>query len=1511
MAQDITNPIQSMSYTNKDFESIYPELLDLVKELTFKWDPSISNESDPGVILLKLNAIIADKCNYNIDKNVLECFPLSVTQIQNARQLFEQLGYCMKWYRSAVTDISMKWIGRDDNGSLDTSGGPYTIPAFTTVTDTDGGTTYTLVGPSTGTDDDNFKVASQKLPCDGAVIVFKSIQGVAIKYDVNGDELVTVANLDSNNRLYFPTTDIAENGVFICNAGSNNYDSWVRKDNLLVEPIGNTYFKFGITKDGNTCYIEFPEDAETIFKEGINVVYIKTDGANGNIASRTIEKFYSDLSPVEKPELVLSSDNVAIVNTSSASNGRDPENIDSAYKNYKRTIGTFETLVTLRDYINKIVTSGLVSNCFVCDRTNDVQSTYDIISEVNGINQPIRTIEKTLDPYYGHDVNTLTAFSLKLYLLQYVNSIDTAISYNRTFDMVSNSGTSVVKNYIEDIKSIQHDYVDIQPTNPSTGKSHFCYFKNKYPVNCRIVPQYELTSVQVDEVKRNVVTALYNGLNSNEVEFGSDIDINLVYEIIKNSDNRIKNVMIDNIEYTTYAVYFDGSSFKEIEINSDDDAPFSTSCSSEDITVNVDYEVYAKKSGIGDYSTKYFAYDYMHERWNRVDAEGEIISQGISIEEWGISIEGELTENVNISVSQSLKTQFRDEIYAKAVLNGVTQLLVKDERFDYRINQVYTPNLIGDDNGEGTIAKIAANVDIDFGENRVGKEDNTEYELRDNESVQFFAPNLLDVVKYSNYVKFEYYITSDVTKNTNYQLKKNEYVIMYWKSDSNEASLYKYYLYGEGNVISPTFDMPGKVNQEGIVGTGLVKGQHNIGTPDSPKMVADSEYNGDMPTATSDKVAELTRSNILSGTRYIVIRELNQVILTNSNYCYWILNDADDGKYVLFEEDKEGSEAENYYKRILNTGEYFFYANSNMTDLIVLGSGTEIIRSTSPNGKYDSEWSVEVVDSSDVLNNGTSALENSWFRIPDGVKVTATENQYLTLGPGCVFKVAIKNRKNVYTLKADYIRDGFHHYDYLNVDKDVWYSSPAKYQVGEFNFTRTNTDWITREEGEAIVVDIEGTYGITIVENEGVPVVEPQYGDIIRIEVTNDWGFELSRDGIEYSKEGINLSDFDIRWKTYASEEYTNENSLDAIAIDSHTGWDARSLLGINISNVDEQVLLDRQTIEYKLVDGTEGVIDGEDKESYFLYTCDGSEDYGDKFTFNKNNTDYNFTLNVDPHEFDLLMFYPETTKLVFKHYGEETELVITEGTEGTDITDKMTYFSNYPVTLLGSFVVNNDSGESMSTFTEDEYGGRKYLAIYKFAQYIQNDEIIYDSNGSALFTFSSGVTDKQLTFSLPKGRYILPVENGKEGLIIHMYFDGEPMHTIYHVNGAYKTTLEEKKIYYLDLQIEDDSIPHVLRCSVDGDAIRSGTTTVPVRNPYRYVAPQGMSEFQFQKMMGIIEILDDNAHIFNYTYEVPSDNAISNPLDSKSFNDIDHPFNQYTICMMDILGSTTDIRYK
>ena len=103
--------IENISYTNKDFGQIYPELLELTKKLTNKWNPQATNESEPGVVLLKLIAFLGDKLNYNIDKNTLEQFTVSATQETSMRRITEMLAYNMRYYRSATTKISFRYTG--------------------------------------------------------------------------------------------------------------------------------------------------------------------------------------------------------------------------------------------------------------------------------------------------------------------------------------------------------------------------------------------------------------------------------------------------------------------------------------------------------------------------------------------------------------------------------------------------------------------------------------------------------------------------------------------------------------------------------------------------------------------------------------------------------------------------------------------------------------------------------------------------------------------------------------------------------------------------------------------------------------------------------------------------------------------------------------------------------------------------------------------------------------------------------------------------------------------------------------------------------------------------------------------------------------------------------------------------------------------------------------------------------------------------------------------------------
>ena len=347
MAQDIVNHNQNISYTNLDFSSIYEETLDLVKKLTYKWDPSISNESDPGVILLKLSALIADKANYNIDKSVLETFPLSVTQDGNARQLYEQLGYYMNWYESATLPVTLAWKGAKDNNDIKT----YTVPKFSVITDSENKVNYAIIGTE---NEKGLVVSDGKLSTDGNTIKLIAMEGTPTQYSFLGEHIITPQMVDNDNRLYFTTQYVSQNGVFIKNTGQENYSSWKRVDNLYEQTFNELRYKFGYDSKSNLAYIEFPDNYEQLMGSGIEITYLIINPNYNEVPTQTIDRFLVAITPKESSDVSLSFDTVKMMNISASSGHKEKESINEAYTNYQKVVGTFKTLVTLRDYINYI-----------------------------------------------------------------------------------------------------------------------------------------------------------------------------------------------------------------------------------------------------------------------------------------------------------------------------------------------------------------------------------------------------------------------------------------------------------------------------------------------------------------------------------------------------------------------------------------------------------------------------------------------------------------------------------------------------------------------------------------------------------------------------------------------------------------------------------------------------------------------------------------------------------------------------------------------------------------------------------------------------------------------------------------------------------------------------------------------------------------------------------------------------------------------------------------------------
>lgn len=827
---DYINPQTGISYTEKDFQTIYPQMLDLVKKLTYKYDPSISNESDPGVVLIKLNQLIQDKLNYNIDKNILECFPETVQQEGNARQLFSQLGYNMKWYSSATTDVSISFTGEDSEESdAQSQDQQYIIPIFTMLSNDDDTVVYTLTKQSS-------------LLKDGTAVKVSAIEGTVRDYSVQGDTLVTLQNFDSFNRLYFTEYNIAENGVFIQNQGlsDNDWDTWKKVDNLQVQGLNSKVYKFGVNSDG-ICYIEFPSDIADLIEDGLYIKYIQSSGTDGNVAQRTITKFFNSLEQRVVTEVKgrgtqsLNSNNTTIYNLSSAQNGENPESIESAYKNYQKTVGTFNTLVSLRDYINaiynlKIGNNYAVQNDVVQDRTTDVQNSWNIITNSDGVVSRQTQMRKQSQ---GQGQPKLQAFDLKLYLLEYVADITSKQDYKRTFTLISDDEAYyVVEKQLENNKSLQHDfsYPEIQDTNDvsiySTDVISFidengyykiydlipCLFKNKYDVNCRIIPQYTLTDNQITEVKQNIKSAIYNNFNQRDVEFGKEIDYDQLYSTILAQDSRIKSIILDDLEYTTYAV---------IRVNG-------TSIQSP------------------TYGSSYYE----------------------------IPINGQQYDSLVVSQDGSgnyrrIADAIRQQVVTKSILNGNTLPLKKDTDIQVRLTDKQEQDIVA--------TSVTTSVTFDLS-------DGYDYTLKQNESINFIRPSYIDDTVYSNYIRYETNISCQ--QGQLYKLSADDYITFFWRvSDSD--SRYYYAKYVSGEVIQPSFTLA--QNDQQHISDAIQSGNG---------IITDADLNNRINTYLIKQV--LSGESTVSTKKM-----MQDTWQKNKYYCYQILNNKesiplnDNGYYIL------------------------------------------------------------------------------------------------------------------------------------------------------------------------------------------------------------------------------------------------------------------------------------------------------------------------------------------------------------------------------------------------------------------------------------------------------------------------------------------------------------------------------------------------------------------------------------------------------------------------------------
>ena len=550
----------NLSPTKKDFVQIWNELLEVAGKLSERWDPTSTNESDPGIVILKALTGIADKLNYNIDKNTLEAFMPTAAQEDSMRKLCDMLGYNVKYYRSAEAEVTIKYRPVEDEKAIEAPG--LLIPKFTVITNGDQDINYFTTNAY------GIYISSQnpsvKLSC---------MEGQLVKCEsINDNNVITASQISEQNRFYLPEYQIAENGIFVYNVGLDMSDGtpWKKVENLNIQARGERVYKFGYDSYEARPYLEFPEDYSELINDGLFIYYARTSGANGNISARVLSQLefpssdgWSEVSP----------DSFTVENTFAATTGTNIETINQAYNSFKKTVGTFETLVTCRDYMNKIYTmisdttgKPLVSNILATDIRTDLNRAVTICScDDAGIFYKDTPLTTTVDKVVTQKdtTNTFTIedtvpaidhFDLVFYPYKSYNQIrgnvkDIQADYDASFKY-DNQSFELINSKLNNlgIKTIAHKI-------RAPRKGDIISINNYLKLNAVIGTTAKISTEEGTLLKEAIKIALANAFNMRELDFGEEIPFESIVDVIEKADSRIKVVSLaEPALYTTYSV---------------------------------------------------------------------------------------------------------------------------------------------------------------------------------------------------------------------------------------------------------------------------------------------------------------------------------------------------------------------------------------------------------------------------------------------------------------------------------------------------------------------------------------------------------------------------------------------------------------------------------------------------------------------------------------------------------------------------------------------------------------------------------------------------------------------------------------------------------------------------------------------------------------------------------------------------------------------------------------------
>lgn len=601
-----------VKYTSRDYESILQDFWDIVPTMTDLWKPEA--DADPGVVMGKYLASIADMLGVNLDILATELFAPSVSQRKNAEKIFGLIGYELGFYTAARTEVTIT-NNSSSSVTLDFgfNGNNFTtLNAYTDITGQSRVITYNIL-PLTNTYGST-ETRSRRSTVTDTVDVFAttdkvtlapnaSVTRVAIEGELRSYS-ISVQQVKANNYIIsIPSQHIDTTAVWIKAKASQNADEFLATQWLQVSSPSEFITpepRFAVTYDSySNAQIQvsnYLNQLENYDNNYLTVYWIDCSGIIGCVSTNVL----SNLLCAKDPGAVSdSSGDIIISNLSNTLElphthtvtGKSPETAKEAYLNSRNYINTWDSLITLPDFnrfLNREpgVDCGLVIDCQKALEINkaiydDENLTSSQKNKMYITNYDFPAGNADWSPFltsYSSDTASKFVSNFKTYTAMCFaihNDFQNSNWGNGQIGVAQISNNTLFTRYKPPIQFIDAVKRDYRPLQAMTVELEFGYLR-VFPFHIvgQIYPKKPVSSDVANNIIATVVEALSLYYAPSNRSIGQKPTIMEIVNVVRNADSRIdyfdagslnNNVIVwDNCDIE----YFNPISFARFDSNS-------------------------------------------------------------------------------------------------------------------------------------------------------------------------------------------------------------------------------------------------------------------------------------------------------------------------------------------------------------------------------------------------------------------------------------------------------------------------------------------------------------------------------------------------------------------------------------------------------------------------------------------------------------------------------------------------------------------------------------------------------------------------------------------------------------------------------------------------------------------------------------------------------------------------------------------------------------------------------